>query len=66
MKSLALVLIGGVNLHLVVILIFLGFDFDLLLDDALFFGCGLLLSFDICISLQAILLLESDACVLIE
>ena len=67
LESLALLLVlDRVDLHLFFLLIFLGLDLDLLLDDALVFSSSLLLSFYISVPFQAVLLLEADSSVLIE
>ena len=59
-------ILGRVDLHLIVLLVLLGLDFDLLLDKALVLGGSLLLCFDIGISLQTVLLLETNAGVFLE
>ena len=67
LEGLALLLVlGGVDLHLVVILVLLGLDFDLLLDKVFVLSCSLLLCLHVGISLQAVLLLEADAGVFLE
>ena len=61
-----LLVLSGVDLHLVVLLVLLGLDFDLLLDDVLVLSGSLLLCLNIGISLQSVLLLETDTGIFLE